>query len=1073
MDRPVLHTFVDQVRANERFQQLAGALPSRARVSEPILPLLLAALHEELERPLVCLLPDDGDARDAAEAAGWFLGSQHVALLPSRGVSWGSGLEPPPHLVGERARALEVLAGGGLVCVSAGALAEGLPPPKARPETLRVAIGDEPGFEELAERLALAGYERVERVEERGQFAVRGGLIDIFPSTGREPLRIELFGDEIEGVRAFSPFTQRALRPVQTATIYPAAERRLDLIEPTLDDDAPPPLPNDLVSPLPGVPDLVWEPREVERIWSEELERGDLSFAGATELEPLPAGQPFTFEAQRPAIAARGLAEAENELQGFVRGGNRVVVAFPHRGEALRTQNMLRRIDARLLDAEDDFPRDPELLFAVAPARRGFVWRELGLVLLPDSQVFRKRPPRAPAHLGRALQSFADLRTGDYIVHEDHGVGKLLGFETRTVAEVTRDYLQLAFKGDDRLYVPHEQIGKVSRYIGADARAPALSKLGGRAWQLIKSRARASVHELAGELLALYARRQNTPGVTFDLSSDWLERLEAEFPYRETEDQQRAIEAVKADLEAPHPMDRLVCGDVGFGKTEVAIRAAFAGALNGKQTLMLVPTTVLAQQHWNTFRERFREFPIRVEMISRLRPAAQQKRALADFAEGKVDILVGTHRLLSRDVIPKNLGLVILDEEQRFGVAQKELLRSLRLEVDVLALSATPIPRTLHMSLSGLRDISVIETPPEGRRAIRTSVGEYDEELVKAALEREHVRGGQSFYLHNRVETIEEAARKLQQLCPDLRFVVAHGQMRERELEDKMLSFLRGDADVLVSTTIIESGLDIPQANTLIIERADLLGLAQLYQIRGRVGRSDVLAHAYLFYPDSRELTPEARARLTTIADHTELGAGFAIAMRDLEIRGAGELLGAEQSGHVAAVGFELYVELLAEAVAELSGQRRPAARPIRVDAKVDAYVPAAYIPAEALKIDLHRRISLAETEDELVELHAATEDRYGPVPEPVENLFSIQEAKLKLARIGADYLVFRNGRATVGPLVLGSQELGDLRRRVDTAIYTTSKREVSLREEPGENGDGFGTALSLVTAILDSRQAA
>ena len=602
---------------------------------------------------------------------------------------------------------------------------------------------------------------------------------------------------------------------------------------------------------------------------------------------------------------------------------------------------------------------------------------------------------------------------------------------------------------------------------------PALSKLGGKAWQLIKSRARASVHELAGELLALYARRQNAPGVTFDLSSDWLERLEAEFPYRETEDQQRAIEAVKADLEAPHPMDRLVCGDVGFGKTEVAIRAAFAGALNGKQTLMLVPTTVLAQQHWNTFRERFREFPIRVEMISRLRPAAQQKQALADFAEGKVDILVGTHRLLSRDVIPKNLGLVILDEEQRFGVAQKELLRSLRLEVDVLALSATPIPRTLHMSLSGLRDISVIETPPEGRRAIRTSVGEYDEELVKAALEREHVRGGQSFYLHNRVETIEEAARKLQQLCPDLRFVVAHGQMRERELEDKMLSFLRGDADVLVSTTIIESGLDIPQANTLIIERADLLGLAQLYQIRGRVGRSDVLAHAYLFYPDSRELTPEARARLTTIADHTELGAGFAIAMRDLEIRGAGELLGAEQSGHVAAVGFELYVELLAEAVAELSGQRRPAARPIRVDAKVDAYVPAAYIPAEALKIDLHRRISLAETEDELVELHAATEDRYGPVPEPVENLFSIQEAKLKLARIGADYLVFRNGRATVGPLVLGSQELGDLRRRVDTAIYTTSKREVSLREEPGENGDGFGTALSLVTAILDSRQAA
>jgi transcription-repair coupling factor (superfamily II helicase) len=1072
MDQPVLHAFVDELRGSERFRSFTEALPSRARVSEPALPLLLAALHEELGRPLVCLLPDDADARDAAEAVGWFLSAERVALLPSRGVGWESGLEPPPHLVGERARALDVVAAGGLVCASAAALAEGLPPPEARPEPLRVAVGDEPGIDELAEHLALAGYERAERVEERGQFAVRGGIVDVFPSTGREPFRIELYGDEIEGIRAFSPFTQRALRPLETALIYPAAERRLDLVEARLADDGPAPVPRDLVPPLPGIPDFVWEPREVERVWEEELGI-DLAFSGATELEPLPAGQPFTFEAQRPALVARGLSEAENELNAFVRSGQRVVVAFAHPGEALRTKNLLRRADARLLEPGDPFPAQPELRFAVAPARRGFVWRELGLVLLPDTQVFRKRPPRADARLGRALQSFADLRTGDHVVHEDHGVGKLLGFETREVAGVTRDYLQLAFRGDDRLYVPHEQIGKVSRYIGADAGAPALSKLGGRAWQLLKTRARASVRELAGELLALYAQRQNAPGIAFDLSSDWLERLEAEFPYRETEDQQRAIEAVKEDLEAPHPMDRLVCGDVGFGKTEVAVRAAFAVALNGKQTLILVPTTVLAQQHFNTFRERYREYPVRVEMVSRLRSPTAQKAALKEFSEGKVDVLIGTHRLLSRDVIPKSLGLVVLDEEQRFGVAQKELLRSLRLEVDVLALSATPIPRTLHMSLSGLRDISVIETPPEGRRAIRTSVGEYDEELVKAALEREQARGGQAFYLHNRVETIEEAARKLQQLSPDLRFVVAHGKMRERELEQKMLAFLSGDADVLVSTTIIESGLDIPQANTLVIERADLLGLAQLYQIRGRVGRSDLLAHAYLFYPDSRELTPEARARLATLADHTELGAGFAIAMRDLEIRGAGELLGAEQSGHVAAVGFELYVELLAEAVAELSGQRRPAARPIRIDARVDAYVPSAYIPSEALKIDLHRRISLSESEDDLRELRAGTEDRYGPLPGPVENLFSIQEAKLKLARIGADYLVFRGGRATVGPLVLGSQELGDLRRRIETAVYSTSSREVSLRDAGGPEGDGFQGALTLVDAILDSRQAA
>ncbi len=1071
MDQPVLHSFVRELLALERLQAFAAALPARARVSEPVLPLVLAALHEQLGRGLVVLLPEDADARDAAEAAGWFLGSERVALLPGRGVRWGSGLEPPPHLVGERARALDVLAGGGLVCASAIALAEGAPPPSARPEPIALTVGAEPGLDGLAERLALSGYERVDRAEERGQFAVRGGLVDVFPTTGREPLRIDLYGDEIEQVRAFSPFTQRALHPVESAVLYPAVERLADLAEPTLADDEDvqttiAEIPDDLVLLLDRAADIVWERDEVKRVWSEEG-LDPISLAGASELDPFPHGQPFSFEAQRPAIAARGLAEAETELNGFVRGGNRVVVAFPHAGEALRTGNLLKRAESRVLAAGEELPKEPELLFAVAPARRGFVWRELGLVLLPDTQVFRKRPPRADRRLGRALASFADLRSGDFIVHEDHGVGKLLGFETKEVAGVTRDYLFLAFRGDDRLYVPHEQLGKISKYIGADAGAPTLSKLGGKAWQNLKSRARESVQELATELIALYAQRQQAPGTAYELEHEWLERLEAEFPYRETEDQARAIEAVKEDLEAPRPMDRLVCGDVGFGKTEVAVRAAFAAAVNGKQTLVLCPTTILAEQHWNTFKERYRDFPVRVEMVSRFRRPAETKQVLADFAEGKIEVLVGTHRVLSRDVIPKDLGLVILDEEQRFGVAQKELLRSLRLEVDVLALSATPIPRTLHMSLSGLRDISIIETPPEGRRPIRTTVGEYDEELIKTALEREIARDGQAFYLHNRVDTIEEAAEKLQQLCPKLRFIVAHGQMRERELEEKMHAFLRGDADVLISTTIIESGIDIPQANTLIVERADTLGLSQLYQIRGRVGRSDVTAHAYLLYPDAMELSPEARARLSTLADHTELGAGFQIAMRDLEIRGAGDLLGAEQSGHVAALGFELYVEMLAEAVAELQGQRRLATRPVRVDARVDAYVPASYVSSEALKIDIHRRLALAESDDELRELHAALEDRYGSVPEPVENLFAIQEAKLKLARLGADYLIYRGGRATVGPLLLGSAELRALRDVSDTAVYTSAKREVSRRTE------ALAGAIELVDAIVIARQAA
>ncbi len=1049
---------VHELASSERFAAFVDAFPANARVSEPALPLFLGTLHTTLDRALVCVLAEDEDARDVAEGVGWFVDPATVALLPSRGVRADSGLDPPAHLVGERARALDVLRDGGLVCVSARALAEGMPPPEERTAVVRLTRTGTRDLDALVEELALAGYERAERVEERGQIAVRGGLVDIFPSTGREPLRVEFFGDDIEQIRAFSPFTQRALHPVADASIYPARER---VVGSGLDGDE-----TERVPLLQARPDLVWQIDDVVSLWEEEgLEPPSLD--GAARLDALPRSQPHVFEAQRPAIAARGLAEAENELAGMVRQGRRVVVTFPHQGEALRTQRVLRKVEAGVTDQVDELASDPSVAFVVSPARRGFVWRDLGIALLPDTQVFRKRPPRVDKRLGRALQSFSDLRVGDYVVHEDHGVGKLLGFETRDVAGVTRDYLFLAFRGDDRLYVPHEQIGKVSRYIGADAKAPALSKLGGKAWQNLKSRARASVRELAGELLSLYARRRNAPGQALDLTNDWLERLESSFPYRETEDQLQAIEAVKEDLEAGRPMDRLVCGDVGFGKTEVAVRAAFAVALNSRQTLVLCPTTILAEQHWNTFRDRYRDFPVRVEMVSRFRSRADQTRILKEFQEGKVDVLVGTHRILSRDVIPKDLGLVVLDEEQRFGVAQKELLRALRLEVDVLALSATPIPRTLHMSLSGLRDISIIETPPTGRRPVRTTVGEYDEELIKSALEREHARGGQAFYLHNRVESIDEAAQKLEELCPGLRFLVAHGQMSEKELEERMHAFLAGDADVLVSTTIIESGIDIPQANTLVVERADALGLAQLYQIRGRVGRSDVLAYAYLFYPDASELTPEARARLSTLADHTELGAGFQIAMRDLEIRGAGDLLGPEQSGHVAALGFELYVEMLDEAVAELTGRQRTAARPVRVDARVDAYVPASYVAAEALKIDLHRRIALAEDEDELRELVSATEDRYGPIPEPVENLFAIQEAKLKLARLGADYLVFRGGRVTVGPLSLGSAEVRTLVGTAPTVIYSTSKREVSLRVE------SLKDALELPDAIVQARVAA
>ena len=550
--------------------------------------------------------------------------------------------------------------------------------------------------------------------------------------------------------------------------------------------------------------------------------------------------------------------------------------------------------------------------------------------MIPFRRLVHRRRAAAPAPSRGRLATFADLRVGDYVVHEDHGIARFAGFETKTVAGVTRDYLELEYRGEDKVFAPTDQLAKITRYVGAGGEPPQLSALGSKRWDAVKARARRAARELAGELLNLYAERQARRGHAFEPDGEWQLELERSFPYRETADQVDAIEAVKGDMESERPMDRLICGDVGYGKTEVALRAAHKAAAEGKQVMMLVPTTILAQQHLGTFRERLASSPLEIEMVSRLRKPAEVREALARFADGRVDVLIGTHRLLSRDVRAKDLGLVIVDEEQRFGVKQKELLRQLKLKVDVLSLSATPIPRTLQMSLAGLRDISVIETPPEGRRPVRTYVGPYDEELVARAIKREAAREGQVFFLHNRIDTLHEVAERLRALCPGVRFAEAHGQMDEGELEATMLSFLRGDADCLVATTIIESGLDIPQANTLIVERADQLGLAQAYQIRGRVGRSRERAFAYMLYPSEEALSAEAGARLATLSDHTELGSGFAIAMRDLELRGAGDLLGDEQSGHVAAIGFELYVALLDEAVEALraAGEERAPRRP-------------------------------------------------------------------------------------------------------------------------------------------------
>ena len=972
--------------------RLAGA-GGRAFVSQSLRPYLLAALLDRDEqRPAIVVAGDDRAARDLAAGLKTWLEPRTVRYYPSRGVTYESHLAPPPHLVGLRIAALDALLETGtdhapVVVVSAVALSEKVPDPVLRPHAFCLRTGELLDLDETAGDLVAAGYERVDQVEDRGQFAIRGGLLDVFPATEDRAVRVDLFGDEIESLRWFSTFTQRSLGDAELVEIAPAAElaeehRELAEIA-ALENEADRPdiaelLPVENFHPFldlapdqatiliageedvaPALADhwqdvsAAFKDRDARHLYVDADEIGrTLEQRAQIRLSSIDQDQPFAFRAQAADVQARSLKEAEPELEKLTRSGYQTVVAFARRGEGERAAYNLGRLKVRWLDPGED--GDPRLLtFAHARLQNGFIAPQFHLAVIPEHRLFRRRrAPEQPERTRRrgVLRSFADLRTGDIVVHEDHGIARFAGFDTKTVAKVTRDYLYLEYAGSDRVFVPVDQLAKISRYVGAGGTHPPLSKLGGSRWDTLKARARRAAQELAGELLNLYAERKRRSGHEFPPDTDWQRDFEDAFPFTETPDQRDAIEMVKADMEAPRPMDRLICGDVGYGKTEVALRAAFKSVQDGKQVMLLVPTTILAQQHYGTFSERLKDYPITIEHVSRFRPQAEQREAVKRFAEGKVDILIGTHRLLSRDVRAKDLGLLIVDEEQRFGVKQKELLRQLKLKVDVISMSATPIPRTLQMSMAGIRDISVIETPPEGRRPIKTYVGEYDEELVKGALIREHQRNGQAFFLHNRIETIDETAERLRALCPNMKFAVAHGQMDERELEQRMLAFLRGDADVLVCTSIIESGIDIPQANTLIVERADTFGLAQLYQIRGRVGRSKERAYAYLLYPSAAALTPDAAQRLSALSDYTELGAGFKIAMRDLEIRGAGNLLGDEQSGHVAALGFELYMQMLDEAVAAASDGAGAEEdwEPVRLDVNVDAYVPSRLHPLRA-----------------------------------------------------------------------------------------------------------------------------
>ncbi|MBD0291374.1 MAG: transcription-repair coupling factor [Thermoleophilia bacterium] len=1101
-----LLTYAHEDRSIAALAEAARAEPQRAFVSASLRPYLLASLIDaEPKRPALVVAGDDRAARDLAADLKAFLAPRAVRFYPSRGMRYESHLAPPPHLVGLRIAALDALLAGdaAVLVASAVALAEKVPDPALRPRGFDIERGGLVDLEEAAGRLVDCGYERVDQVEERGQFAIRGDILDVYPATEERAVRCELFDIEVERLTWFSTFTQRSLEDAERVEIAPAAElgpehrERAEIAASSDESDRP-----DVADVLPvdrfrELLELV--PREalvavsaeeelvpaLRDYWDDvttsfhdddahhlyvgpEALEATLRERAALRLSSISGDQQHQFRAQSADSAARSLRDAEPELERLVRSGYRTFVAWARRGEAERARLNLARVRAGFLDGRPA-PADAGVVFAHASLRDGFVAPTLKLAVLPDHRLLRRRRVERPSGPAPGtIASFTELRAGAPVVHEDHGIARFAGFETKTVAGVTRDYLELEFRDGDRVFVPSDQLHKISRYVGADAGDPPLSKLGGKQWEQMKMRARRAAQALAGELLNLYAERRRRAGHAFSQDGDWQLEFEERFPYRETPDQLETIEAVRADMEEARPMDRLICGDVGYGKTEVAMRAALKAAVDGKQVMFLVPTTVLAQQHLGTFTERMRDYPLRIEMVSRFRSPKEVRQVLADFSEGRVDILIGTHRLLSRDVRPKDLGLLIVDEEQRFGVKQKELLRQLRLKVDVLSLSATPIPRTLQMSLAGLRDISVIETPPEGRRPVKTYVGEYDEELVRKAISRELGRGGQAFFVHNRVETIDETAERVRALVPEARVAVAHGQMPEGRLETVMLDFLRGGADVLVCTTIVESGLDIPTANTLIVERADELGLAQLYQIRGRVGRSRERAYAYLLYPSAAALSEEASRRVATLSDYTELGSGFKIAMRDLEIRGAGNLLGDEQSGHVAAVGFELYVSMLDEAVRLLSGDSaEEAAEPVRMDLPVDAYVPGDYVPYEAAKIEVHRRIAGAREVAQLIMLREELADRFGPIPEPLDNLIRLQDARIKLGRAGARSVDFRGGRLSVAPIELDSRGSKALREQLPEAVYESGRSTVRVRL-PDEPGERFRAVVAAAEAILE-----
>ncbi len=1051
----------------------------------------VSSLLYPLDRQCLYITYSDAQAKKIYEDLKFYMDHQ-VMLLPPRDIVFYDVAAHSTELSGQRLQVLEALVLGEkrIVVASIEALLCIQTPPAIFKESLiQIEVGQELPIDTLTRKLVGMGYERVSTVEGRGQFSVRGGIMDVYPMTRENPCRIEFFDDEIDSIRYFDALTQRSTDNVSSLSIPPARELVItkqvleeglarieddlskalkkskdeeddalkDKISALLEDMKQGMYHNNLERYFPFfypqghiLPDymepnaliVVDEPSRVsDRFTGWEYEFMDHFAALLEDRQVLPGqGKVFlpygefvgkledfnrvAFQALPKAVpnfsaraiysfASRTIPSYQGKMDmlaedlRFWRQRKYSVILFA--GSQSRAKSLVTTLDDRGVEvvySSDIKGHVPKGQIVVLPGSisAGFEYPEGRFVIVSDREIYgagkHKRATKAPAKKSK-LDPFTDLKVGDYVVHETHGIGKYLGIETLVVNDQKRDYLNIKYGGTDRLYIPTDQVDIIQPYIGMDDKAPKLSKLGGTEWQKAKTKARQSVQKLAMDLVELYAAREAMEGYKFSSDTPWQRQFEDMFPYEETPDQNRAISDIKRDMESSRVMDRLLCGDVGYGKTEVAIRAAFKAVMDGKQVAVLAPTTILAQQHFNTFVNRFEDFPVKIQVISRFRTAAQQKDILKALKQGNIDIIIGTHRLLGKDVVFKDLGLLIVDEEQRFGVGHKETIKNLKKNLDVLTLTATPIPRTLHMSLVGIRDISIIETPPEDRVPVQTYVVEYNDSLVRDAIIREIQRGGQVYFVYNRVRSMERMAERLRELVPDIRIRMAHGQMSESILENVMLDFYDRKFDLLICSTIIESGLDIPNVNTIIIYDADYYGLSQLYQLRGRVGRSNRMAYAYLTYRKDKILSEVAEKRLRAIKEFTEFGAGFKIAMRDLEIRGCGNILGPQQHGHMTAVGYELYTKLLDEAIRKLKGEEIQKPPEVTIDIKVNAFIDNEYIPQEGQKIEIYKKIAAIENLQDKYDVEDELLDRFGDIPSSVANLVDIAYIKALAGKFG------------------------------------------------------------------------